>query len=91
MNEEQLLKSGERINQLFSTDIKIIQNSEVFSYSVDSVLLSRFPRFPKNGLIVDFCAGNGAVGLFASSRTKAKILSVEFRNVLLIWLNAQCV
>ncbi|MXI72704.1 methyltransferase, partial [Mycobacterium tuberculosis] len=53
------------INQLFSTDIKIIQNREVFSYSVDSVLLSRFPRFPKKGLIVDFCAGNGAVGLFA--------------------------
>jgi len=80
MNEEQLLKSGERINQLFSTDIKIIQNREVFSYSVDSVLLSRFPRFPKNGLIVDFCAGNGAVGLFASSRTKAKILSVEIQE-----------
>ena len=80
MKEEQLLKPGERINQLFSTDIKIIQNREVFSYSVDSVLLSRFPRFPKNGLIVDFCAGNGAVGLFASSRTKAKILSVEIQE-----------
>ena len=77
---EELLKSGERINQLFSTDIKIIQNREVFSYSVDSVLLSRFPRFPKNGLIVDFCAGNGAVGLFASSRTKAKILSIEIQE-----------
>ena len=30
MEEEQLLKSGERINQLFSTDIKIIQNRESF-------------------------------------------------------------
>ena len=80
MEEEQLLKSGERINQLFSTDIKIIQNREVFSYSVDSVLLSRFPRFPKKGLIVDFCAGNGAVGLFASTRTQAQILSVEIQE-----------
>lgn len=77
---EELLKPGERINQLFSTDIKIIQNREVFSYSVDSVLLSRFPRIPKTGLVVDFCAGNGAVGLFASSRTKAKILSVEIQE-----------
>lgn len=66
--------------QLFSTDIKIIQNREVFSYSVDSVLLSRFPRFPKKGLIVDFCAGNGAVGLFASTRTQAQILSVEIQE-----------
>ena len=31
MEEEQLLKSGERINQLFSTDIKIIQNREVLA------------------------------------------------------------
>ena len=64
MKEEQLLKPGERINQLFSTDIKIIQNREVFSYSVDSVLLSRFPRFPKRGLIVDFCAGKWCSGTF---------------------------
>ena len=49
---EILLKDGERVNQLFSTDVKIIQNREVFSYSVDSVLLSRFPNLPKRGLIV---------------------------------------
>ena len=63
MNEAKL-KDGERVNQLFSTDVKIIQNSEVFSYSVDSVLLSRFPKLPQRGLIVDLCAGNGAVGTF---------------------------
>ncbi len=69
------LKDGERVNQLFSSDVKIIQNREVFSYSVDSVLLSRFPKLPKRGLIVDLCAGNGAVGLFASTRTEAQSLS----------------
>ncbi|RSJ77026.1 tRNA1(Val) (adenine(37)-N6)-methyltransferase [Streptococcus cristatus] len=77
---EAKLKDGERVNQLFSTDIKIIQNSEVFSYSVDSVLLSRFPKLPKRGLIVDLCAGNGAVGLFASTRTQAQILAVEIQE-----------
>ena len=74
------LKDGERIDQLFSTDVKIIQNRDVFSYSIDSVLLSRFPRLPKKGLIVDLCAGNGAVGLFASSQTKAKIVAVELQE-----------
>ena len=44
------LKDGERVNQLFSSDVKIIQNREVFSYSVDSVLLSRFPKLPKRGI-----------------------------------------
>ena len=52
------LKDGERVNQLFSSDVKIIQNREVFSYSIDSVLLSRFPKLPNRGLIVDLCAGN---------------------------------
>ena len=42
-----ILKEGERIDQLFSTDVKIIQNREVFSYSIDSVLLSRFPEPPR--------------------------------------------
>lgn len=74
------LKEGERIDQLFSTDVKIIQNKEVFSYSIDSVLLSRFPKIPKKGLIVDLCSGNGAVGLFASTRTKAPIVLIELQE-----------
>ena len=75
-----ILKAGERIDQLFSTDVKIIQNREVFSYSIDSVLLSRFPEIPSRGLIVDLCSGNGAVGLFASTRTKAPIIEVEIQE-----------
>ncbi|MGT2756437.1 tRNA1(Val) (adenine(37)-N6)-methyltransferase [Streptococcus ovuberis] len=75
-----ILKDGERIDQLFSTNVRIIQNKAVFSYSVDSVLLSRFPKFPKEGLVVDLCAGNGAVGLFASSATKAKIIGIELQE-----------
>ncbi|WP_289086783.1 tRNA1(Val) (adenine(37)-N6)-methyltransferase [uncultured Streptococcus sp.] len=75
-----ILKEGERIDQLFSTDVKIIQNREVFSYSIDSVLLSRFPEIPSRGLIVDLCSGNGAVGLFASTRTKASIIEVEIQE-----------
>ena len=74
------LKAGERIDQLFSTDVKIIQNKDVFSYSIDSILLSRFPKIPSRGLIVDLCSGNGAVGLFASTRTKAPIIEVELQE-----------
>lgn len=74
------IQPGERIDQLFSTDVKIIQNRDVFSYSVDSVLLSRFPKLPSRGLIVDLCSGNGAVGLFASSQTQAQIILVELQE-----------
>lgn len=74
------IQPGERIDQLFSTDVKIIQNRDVFSYSVDSVLLSRLPKLPSRGLIVDLCAGNGAVGLFASPQTHAQIILVELQE-----------
>ncbi|MGT2772431.1 tRNA1(Val) (adenine(37)-N6)-methyltransferase [Streptococcus marimammalium] len=74
------LKEMERIDQLFSTDVKIIQNKDVFSYSIDSVLLARFPKFPSRGLIVDLCSGNGAVGLFASTKTRAKIVEIELQE-----------
>ena len=76
------LLEGERIDQFYKDDIKIIQNSKVFSYSVDSVLLATFPNMPKKGLIVDMCAGNGAVGLFASKKTKAEIVQIELQPLL---------
>lgn len=59
---------------------KSFKTEKFFSYSIDSVLLSRFPKLPNRGLIVDLCAGNGAVGLFASTRTKATIVGVEIQE-----------
>ncbi|WP_207695469.1 methyltransferase [Enterococcus sp. DIV0212c] len=75
-----MLLPGERIDQLFADDIQIIQSKEVFSFSIDAVLLANFPAFPKNGTIVDLCAGNGAVGLFASRKTNAKIMQIELQE-----------
>ncbi|GFH41330.1 tRNA1(Val) (adenine(37)-N6)-methyltransferase [Lactococcus insecticola] len=74
------LKPNERIDQLTTNDVKIIQSRDVFSYSVDAVLLSRFPNIPKRGQIVDLCAGNGAVGLFASVSTNANIIAIEIQE-----------
>ncbi|MBP2099255.1 tRNA1(Val) (adenine(37)-N6)-methyltransferase [Enterococcus rivorum] len=75
-----MLLSGERIDQLYADGIQIIQSKEVFSFSLDAVLLANFPNLPKSGKIVDLCAGNGAVGLFASQKTKAKIIQVELQS-----------
>jgi tRNA1(Val) A37 N6-methylase TrmN6 len=74
-----MLLPGERIDQLFANDIQIIQSKEVFSFSIDAVLLANFPKLPKKGLILDLCAGNGAVGLFASRQTSAKIVQIELQ------------
>ena len=75
-----MLHSDERIDQLFADDIKIIQSKEVFSFSIDAVLLANFPNYPKNGKIVDLCAGNGAVGLFASQKTHSTITQIEIQS-----------
>jgi len=74
-----MLQPDERIDQLFADDIKIIQSKEVFSFSIDAVLLANFPTLPKTGSIVDLCAGNGAVGLFASRKTNAQITQIELQ------------
>lgn len=42
-----MLHEYERIDQLYAEDIKIIQSSEVFSFSLDAVLLANFARVPK--------------------------------------------
>lgn len=74
-----MLHNDERIDQLYADDIQIIQSSEVFSFSMDAVLLANFPCIPKRGLIVDLCAGNGAVGLFVSRKTTAQIKQIELQ------------
>lgn len=74
-----MLHEDERIDQLYAEDIKIIQSAQVFSFSLDAVLLANFARVPKRGQIVDLCAGNGAVGLFLSKKTNAQIDSIELQ------------
>ncbi|WP_122645626.1 tRNA1(Val) (adenine(37)-N6)-methyltransferase [Enterococcus mediterraneensis] len=75
-----MLNPSERIDQLYADDIQIIQSPEVFSFSLDAVLLANFPRVPKRGTIVDLCAGNGAVGLFLSRKTQGHIYQIELQE-----------
>lgn len=79
-----LLHENERIDQLYSNDIKIIQNPEVFSFSLDAVLLANFAKLPNKNKskTVDLCAGNGAVGLFMSHKTNGEIFEIELQNKL---------
>lgn len=82
MNQPIELKAGERIDQLYSNDIQIIQNAEVFSFSLDAVMLANFAKVKQGQKtrIVDLCAGNGAVGLFISKKTKGKIIEIEIQS-----------
>lgn len=77
---KEILIAGERIDQLYADGIQIIQSKDVFSFSLDAVLLANFASLPKRGCIVDMCAGNGAVGLFISQKTQSEIISIELQE-----------
>lgn len=80
-NNNELIKLGERIDQLYENGIKVIQHPDVFCFSLDAILLYQFanPKRSPNAQIVDFCAGNGAVGLFLSAKTKGQITGIEIQ------------
>lgn len=58
---------------------KIIQNDDVFSFSIDAILLAHFAKVPKRGHVVDLCAGNGAIGLMMSAKTEGAVDLVEIQ------------
>jgi len=75
------LHSAERFDYLLTNDLKIIQSSEVFSFSMDAVLLAKFANIPiSKGRIMDLCTGNGVIPLLLSTRTKAQIEAVEIQE-----------
>ena len=78
------LKEGERIDRLEREGISIIQSSQVFSFSLDAVLLANFATVPrtKQGVIIDLCSGNGVVAFLLTAKTKNKILGVELQTAL---------
>ena len=62
---------------------KIYQNSDYFSFSLDSVMLANFATIRlKDKNIVDLGCGNGVVPLILSLRTDKKILGVEIQEKL---------
>lgn len=78
---------GERLDDLLTHQLHIIQSKEVFSFSMDAVLLARFCKVPVKGRILDLCSGNGVIPLLLSTRTKASITGVELQEKL--WDMAQ--
>ncbi len=52
-----------KLDDLLIDGMKIYQDDQLYKFTSDSVLLSRFARAKKNDVVADFCAGSGIVGL----------------------------
>ena len=79
-----MLEANERIDQLMQYDLRIIQSPDVFSYSLDAVLLGHFAKLRNRDdqKVLDLCSGNGAVALMISQKTKSHVYGSEIQKEL---------
>ena len=72
----------EIINRLLNyKDLKIVQNTDWFAFSLDSVLLANFVTINKNTKnILDLCTGNAPIPIILSTKTNADITCVELQK-----------
>ena len=72
----------ETINDLVGyKNLKIYQNDDWFKFSLESVLLPNFVNINlRCNNILDLCTGNAPIPLILSTKTKAKIIGVEYQK-----------
>lgn len=72
----------EVINYLLGYEnLKIYQNTEMFQFSLDSVMLANFVTINKNiNRILDIGTGNAVIPLILSTKTEAKVTGVEIQK-----------
>lgn len=62
-------------------NLKIVQNTQMFSFSLDSILLPNFITLNKNiSNILDIGCGNAPIPLILSTKSSAKIIGVEIQK-----------
>lgn len=77
------LLPNERIDELHRNGLKIIQNRKVFSFTMDSVLLSAFAGVTNNDRVVDLGTGTGVLPLLIAGRKKVKeVVGLEIQDLL---------
>ena len=74
----------ERLDDILGyKDLKIYQNSNFFSFSLDSIILANYTNIRlRDKNIVDFCTGNGVIPIILTRRTKNNIVGVEIQEKL---------
>lgn len=77
-----MLKKENVVNDLLNYgDFKIVQNKDMFCFSLDSILLANFVNLKKTTKkILDIGTGNAPIPLVLSTKTSAKITGVEIQQ-----------
>ncbi len=70
-----------RTDDLGINNLRLIQDSDLFCFGTDSVLLANFARARRGDTVVDLCAGNGIIPILMTAKTKAdKFYGIELQK-----------
>ncbi|MBR2614727.1 MAG: methyltransferase [Clostridia bacterium] len=74
----------ERLEDLMIGGLKIYQDDDLYCFTSDSILLTKFVSVKKNDIVADFCSGSGIVGLhlYALNPTIKKVYLFELQKEL---------
>ena len=68
----------ERLEDLGVLNLKVYQDDELYCFTSDSLLLSRFATIKKGEVVADFCSGSGVVGFNLYGLNASLVDSVTF-------------
>lgn len=71
---QQLLKAGERLDDLQINGYQIIQNPEKFCFGMDAVLLSSFVSCRPGSSVLDLGTGTGIIPILLAAKTPANTI-----------------
>lgn len=76
----ELLRPGERLDDLLVSNLHIIQDTSAFCFSMDAVLLAHFATLRSGDRVVDLGTGTGIIPLLLTTRSpRLSILGVELQ------------
>lgn len=79
---EWMLREGERLDDLVRDGMHIIQRSDQFCFSVDSVLLAHFVSVKKHDRFAELGTGTGAIALLLAAFGAGHVTAIEKNPIL---------
>ncbi|MDE0035597.1 MAG: tRNA1(Val) (adenine(37)-N6)-methyltransferase [Deltaproteobacteria bacterium] len=77
------MKTGETTDRVFGGRVAVVQRRSGFRFTLDSLLLARFPELRGRGRIVDLGTGNGVVALsLAVLNREVEVVGVELQEAM---------
>ena len=78
MDKEFNLEETEVLDDMMIENLKIVQDTRLYRFTSDSVLLSRFAKAKKGDVVADFCAGSGIVAYHFYALNKNTVSGLSF-------------